>query len=90
MILISTVALALAIAAAVYFGVEASKYSSQVLDKEMVISALQAQLESDKIKIAEMQRILDKQKSAAVVSTSTESVQKTTSRRRKPKQPKQD
>lgn len=82
MISILTVALVLAIACAAYFGINAKKYSSQVLDKEMVINALRAQSESDKIKISELQ-------TSSTSSRLVSNDQIPSTKRRKPRQPKQ-
>ena len=73
------------IGAAVYFVVQNGKLSSQIDDKEMVISALQRQAETDKRKIAELRLELEMTHTA---SKPVATEQKPASR--KPRKPKQN
>lgn len=77
--------------AAIYFAAQNGKLSSTVEDKEMVLNALRAQSESDKLTIQSLNRRishLESMNTASVKSTVTDtpSVPK---RSRKPKAPKQ-
>jgi peptidoglycan hydrolase CwlO-like protein len=75
----------ISIGAAIYFVVQNGKLSGQIDDKEMVISALQRQAETDKRRIAELKMELEMTHNKPVSATAEQK-----SAPRKPRRPKQN